>query len=175
MIRILSNIEFQVMSFFFKFRDIIIPPQKILNEIGIRPGFFLLDYGCGPGSFSFAAAELVGKSGKVFALDIHPLAIKKVKKISSQRGYSNIETIYSDCDTGLEDNSMDVVLLFDTIHMLSEPEKILQEIHRILKPKGTLSLTIHRPDKKKAIRKVEQTDFFQFSLEGKQTYNFLKK
>lgn len=175
MTRILANIEFQVMSFFFKFRDILIPPQKILNEIGISPGFFLLDYGCGPGSFSFAASELVGKSGKVFALDIHPLAIKKVKKISSQRGYSNIETIYSDCDTGLGDSSIDVVLLFDTIHMLSEPEKILQEIHRILKPKGALSLTIHRPDKKKAILKVEKTDLFQFSFKGKHTYNFLKK
>ena len=175
MTSILSNIEFQVMNFFFKFRDIIIPPQKILNEIGIRPGFFLLDYGCGPGSFSLAAAELVGKSGKVFALDIHPLAIKKIKNKSSQQGYSNIETIYSDCDTGLGDNSIDITLLFDTIHMLNEPEKILQEIHRILKPEGRLSLTINRPDKKKAIRIVEQTDFFQFSFKGKHTYNFLKK
>jgi ubiquinone/menaquinone biosynthesis C-methylase UbiE len=59
--------------------------------------------------------------------------------------------------------------------MLSEPEKILQEIHRILKPKGALSLTIHRPDKKKAILKVEKTDLFQFSFKGKHTYNFLKK
>ncbi|MCE7743286.1 MAG: class I SAM-dependent methyltransferase [Candidatus Heimdallarchaeota archaeon] len=150
------------------------PPQKILNEIEIKPSFFLLDYGCGPGSFSLAAAEIVGKTGKVFALDIHPLAIKKVKKKSSQQGYSNIEIIHSDCETGLGDNTIDVALLFDIIHMLSEPEKILQEIHRILKPKGRLSLTIHRPDRKKAIRKVEQTDLFQFSFKGKHTYNFFK-
>ena len=80
MTSILSNFEFQFMCFFLKLRDKIIPPQKILNEIGIKPNLILLDYGCGPGSFSLAAAELVGKTGKVFALDIHPLALKKVKK-----------------------------------------------------------------------------------------------
>ena len=172
--RILSNVEFQLMCFFLKFRDKFIPPHKILNEVGIQPGFFILDYGCGPGSFSLAAAQLVGKSGKIFALDIHPLALKKVKKKITQLEYSNIEIINSDCHTGLVDNSVDIALLFDIIHMLSEPEKILKEIHRILKPEGKLSLTIHRPDRKKAIREVEQTDLFQFLFKGKHTYNFSK-
>jgi len=38
--------------------------------------YHVLDYGCGPGSYIKPLLELVGCSGKIFALDIHPLAIK---------------------------------------------------------------------------------------------------
>ena len=67
--RPMSNLHFKVMSFEFKFRDLFLPPRKKLNDVGIRPGFHILDYGCGPGSYSIAAAELVGNSGKVRAED----------------------------------------------------------------------------------------------------------
>jgi ubiquinone/menaquinone biosynthesis C-methylase UbiE len=45
-----------------------------VKEVGIREGFSVLDFGCGPASYVKAVAELVGKSGKIYALDINPLA-----------------------------------------------------------------------------------------------------
>jgi len=72
----MSDSHFKLMSFGYKFRDFFLPRMNVLKEAGIKPGFHVLDYGCGPGGYIIAAAELVGKSGKIYALDIHPLAIQ---------------------------------------------------------------------------------------------------
>lgn len=95
----MSDFHFKLMSFGFKFRDFFKPRKNILEQAGIKPGFHVLDYGCGPGSYLTAAAELVGKSGKIYALDIHPLAIKKVNIIAAKKRLSNVVTINSDCKT----------------------------------------------------------------------------
>jgi ubiquinone/menaquinone biosynthesis C-methylase UbiE len=115
----------------------------LLKEAGIEPGFYILDYGCGPGSYIIPLAELVGTYGKIYALDIHPLAIKEVKKIAPRKGIENIETIKSDCSTGLPDNNVNVILLYDAFHDLSQPDNVLQELHRVLKSYGTLSFSDH--------------------------------
>ena len=72
----MSDISFYFMSFFFKFRDFFSSPIKILEKIGIRSGWNVLDYGAGPGSYSIPAAQLVGPTGKVYAADIHTLGYK---------------------------------------------------------------------------------------------------
>lgn len=58
------------MAFFFSIRDLVKPPENILKETDIRPGDRVLDFGCGPGSYSLAASRLVDESGEVHALDI---------------------------------------------------------------------------------------------------------
>jgi len=68
------NFDFKLMSFGYKFRDFFLPRMNTLKEVGIKPGFRVLDYGCGPGSYIIPLAELAGKSGKIYALDIHPIA-----------------------------------------------------------------------------------------------------
>ncbi|MBW2105401.1 MAG: class I SAM-dependent methyltransferase [Deltaproteobacteria bacterium] len=139
----ISNIHFKFMSFGCKFRDLFRLPKNKLNEIGIKSGFHILDYGCGPGNYSIVAAQLVGNSGKVYALDIHPLGIKIVQEMASDKGITNIENICSDCATGLEDRSIDVVLLYDTFHDLMDPDGVLKELHRILEPNFILSFSDH--------------------------------
>jgi ubiquinone/menaquinone biosynthesis C-methylase UbiE len=107
----------------------------------------VLDFGCGPGSYSIAAAEMVGRSGRVYALDINPLTIKEVQNIASKKKLLNIVTILSDCKTGLEDNRIDIVLLYDVFHHLNSPLDILVEINRVLKPEGILSFSDHHMKK----------------------------
>ncbi|MFC1955588.1 methyltransferase domain-containing protein [Chloroflexota bacterium] len=68
-----------------------------------------------------ALAELVGSSGKIYALDIHPLAIKIVQGIAAKKHLTNVETVCSDCKTGLPDNSVDVVLLYEAQSAIKEP------------------------------------------------------
>ena len=46
------NFAFKTMSFMYKFRDFLAPPEEILKEIEIEQGYNILDYGCGPGSFT---------------------------------------------------------------------------------------------------------------------------
>jgi len=88
----MSAFSFKFMYFILKFRDAFLRPRKILNKIeDIRNGVSILDYGCGPGSFTMVAAEMVGKDGTVIAADIHPLAIKQ--RSASKKGLKNIKTI----------------------------------------------------------------------------------
>ena len=94
-----SNLTFRLMSINFKLRDLFSPPENTLKEVGIKPGDSVLDYGCGPGSYTIAAAQMVGDSGKVYALDIHPFAVRQVQKKAAKKGLNNIETILSDCAT----------------------------------------------------------------------------
>jgi ubiquinone/menaquinone biosynthesis C-methylase UbiE len=155
------------------FRDLGHPPHEKLNEVGIQPGFHVLDYGCGPGSYTITAAELVGMSGKVYALDIHPLAIQRVKKKALKKRLTNIETIQSNCKTRLESNSIDVVLLYDIFHGLSDPESVLQELHRVMKPNSILSFSDHHIKEEEIPSRIPER-LFILERKGKQTYRFLK-
>ena len=56
----MPDTHFKMMAFEFKFRDFFIPRKKILNEVGIERGHTILDYGCGPGSYSITAAKMSG-------------------------------------------------------------------------------------------------------------------
>ncbi|PIU57091.1 MAG: SAM-dependent methyltransferase [Chloroflexi bacterium CG07_land_8_20_14_0_80_45_17] len=162
------------MSFGYKFRDLFLPRMNILKEVGIKPGFHVLDYGCGPGSYIIPLAELVSKSGKIYALDIHPLAIQTVQNIASKRQLTNVETICSDCKTGLPDNSVDVILLYDTFHDLSDPNGVLEELHRVLKPNQILSFSDHHMKENEIVSKVTNEGLFRLSRKGKRTYSFSK-
>jgi len=52
-----SNLGFRLMSLMFCVRDWLRPPTRILQKAGVRPGMAVLDFGCGPGGFSLAAAS----------------------------------------------------------------------------------------------------------------------
>jgi len=171
----MPNFHFKFMSSGYKFRDFFLPRKSILKEVGIKPGFHVLDYGCGPGSYIIAAAELAGKSGKIYALDIHPLAIQRVQNIASRKQQTNVETICSDCKTGLLDNSIDVVLSYDTFHTLSDPNGVLEELHRVLKPNGILSFSDHHMKENEILSNLTNRGLFRLSRKDKRTYRFLKE
>jgi len=171
----MSNFDFQFMSVGYKFRDFFLPRLNMLKEVGIKPGFHVLDYGCGPGSYIMPLAELVGESGKIYALDVHPLAIQKVQDIASKKQLTNVETILSDCQTGLSDNSLDAVLLYDIFHHLSDPDVVLKELHRVLKPDGILSFGDHHMKEKEIVAEVTNSGLFRLLRKGQKAYTFLKK
>lgn len=169
-----SNIAFKGMSVVLKMRDFFRPPAKVVAKVGLKQGYRVLDYGCGTGSLTFAAAELVGQSGKVFALDIHPLAIAKVEETKRKKGVENVETILSDCATGLDAETIDVAMLYGTLHALSEANDVLAEIHRVLMPNGMLSLHDRHMEKEKALSLVEGTGLFKLVSQEKKLFSFEK-
>jgi len=170
-----SNLGFRLMSLSFMFRDMLNPREEVLSEVPIEPGCSVLDYGCGPGSYTIAAARLVGEAGKTYAVDIHPLAIRYVQNRAARQGLTNVATILSGCETGLPDESIDIVLLYDTLHTLSEPGRVLAELHRVLKPGGILSFNDHHlKEENEVIARVTQGGLFRLSGKGKKVYNFVK-
>ncbi|MGQ9585202.1 MAG: class I SAM-dependent methyltransferase [Anaerolineae bacterium] len=168
----MGTLDFRLTSLWFGLRDLLSPPVSVLGEAGIEPGFCVLDYGCGPGSYSLAAAELVGQSGKVYAADINPRALVRVRGIAAKRGLRNVETVHTDCATGLPDGSVDVVLLYDTYHDLEKPDAVLEELHRVLKPGSTLSFSDHHMEEAQILAAVTGRGLFELAGKGRKTYSF---
>jgi ubiquinone/menaquinone biosynthesis C-methylase UbiE len=170
----LAILRFRFMVAVFRLRDWWRPRREVLQEVGIRPGFRVLDFGCGTGSYIRETARLVGESGQVYALDINPLAIEAAKQITARYGLGNVKTILSECATGLPDESVDLVLLCDVWHGLIRPNDVLKELHRVLKRDGFLSFSDHHLSEKRISEGVTEGGLFILAGRGRKTYRFTK-
>ena len=137
----MPGIGFLIMKAVLTVRNLFRKPGRVLHQMGLQKGQSMLDYGCGIGSFTIPAAKTVGDDGTIYALDIHPLAIRAVEKEAKKERISNIKTILSDRGTGLPDESVDIVLLYDVLQMIRDKDKLLEELHRVLKAGGSLFAT----------------------------------
>jgi ubiquinone/menaquinone biosynthesis C-methylase UbiE len=168
----MGRFYFGFKTFMFGIRDSFVSPESVLREVGIGPGECVLDYGCGPGSYALAAAELVGESGKVYALDISPLAVARVEKLAAKKSIANVSTICSACATGLARGGVDVALLYDVLHHLGDAKSVLRELHRVLGPKGRLSVSDHYMREADIVEKVTAGGGFTLTNKGKRSYTF---
>lgn len=155
-----SDIDFKMMSLFFRIRDVFMNPRKLLEKVDIKERQIVLDFGCGSGSYVIPTARMVGENGRVYALDIHPMAIRAVEKKANKEGLTNIRTILSDRDTGLPDESIDVVLLYDTIQSITNKEALLKELHRVTKPNGLLSILVEHIKVEDVVEIAEKDGLF---------------
>lgn len=168
----MSDLRFQGMSLLFGVRDFLRPRGPILQEAGIRPGDQVLDFGCGPGSYTLPAAQLVGDAGKIYALDLQPLALERVAQTAQQRGLENVYTIRSHGPTALPAGTLDVVLLYDVFHLFSQPQTILAELRRVLKPGGRLSVNDHHLQDADIVAGITRSAEFVLAHKGRYTLTF---
>ena len=168
-----SNLAFRIMSFKFRFRDWQNPPIKILQEAGVKAGMTVLDFGCGPGSFSIAAAQLAGPKGLVYAVDIHPLAVKSVQTAANEHGLRNIQTVFSVDLFKIAKNSVDILLLYDILHyFLPEPAPVLVSLHDLLKPNGVLSVSDHHMQDTSIMSAITKDGYYSLAERNRFTYQF---
>ena len=172
--RLQSNLSFRLMALEFQLRDWLRPPVKILQDAGIQSGMSVLDFGCGPGGFTLAASRLVGPEGLVYAVDIHPLALKLVKQAADKQGLKNIQTVLESNLDEVEAASMDIVLLYDVLHCLPHPRWTLMKLNRLLKPKGVLSVSDHHMKEEKLLSTVTGCDFTRLPGNSRWTLQFQK-
>jgi ubiquinone/menaquinone biosynthesis C-methylase UbiE len=170
----LSDLWFKLMALEFRIRDRLRPRMEVVKEVEIKLGFKVLDYGCGPGGYIAPVSELIGQDGRLYALDVMPVALEMVKRLAAKKKLQNVETILSDCKTGLPDKSMDVVLLYDAFHDLKDQDSVLRELYRILKPEGILSFSDHHLNEAEITSKIASQGLFQLLKKGKHTYSFTK-
>lgn len=170
-----SNLDFRFMSLSFKIRDFLRSRCHILEEANIKTCYQVLDYGCGSGSYIMPVIKLIGDIGTIYALDIHPLAVKSVQRLAAKKRLSNVRAILSDVDTGLPPANIDVVLLYDTLHDLDEPAAVFTELNRVLKPEGILSVSDHHLKEDEIISRVRKGGLFKLKSKGKKTLSFSKE
>ena len=120
--------------------------EAFLERIGIGDGQTVLDFGCNEGNYTTTAARIVGETGRVYALDKDKEALDKLVERVRKKRLRNIELLHvkEEQNLPLSPCSVDVVLLYDTLHRGYLPEaaqrrKVLQRIHTVLKPRGLLS------------------------------------
>ena len=135
----IPNVAFRTFSLFASIRDVLAPVGHRLDGFGIKKGSIVVDFGCGPGSYIEWASRTVGATGKVYAIDVHPLAIKSVKAKIRKKNLNNVIPVFS---TGypvdILSQSADVIYALDMFHHVKDGGGFLRELHRLLKPGGTL-------------------------------------
>lgn len=172
-----SNFAFRIISLMHDnpllpiFRN----PYNLLKAAGLKPGQKVLEVGCGPGFFTIPAAKIVGEEGFVYAVDVHPLAIERVKEKIEKEGIKNVTPILANAsNTGLPDRSIDLAFLFGLRYIAGGLVNVIFEIQRILKPGGVLSFEKTRGSEKKLIDEVGKGGFI-YSWKQARIFLFTKE
>ena len=123
--------------------NILIDINLILEKTGTRDKSILADLGCGAsGHFIFPAASIVGKRGKIYAVDILKTVLETINKRIKQENLDNVETIWSDIEvfgaTKIESGSIDTALLMNTLYQSNKRAEIIRESTRMVKKGGKL-------------------------------------
>jgi len=117
------------------------PPARLLAAIGVGVGTRLADIGCGPGFYTLPAAELIGPSGRVYALDVQEPMLARVRQRAAAAGLQSIEALQSqESGLPLPDAAADVVLVANVLHECADRRAFLAEARRILAPGGSLAV-----------------------------------
>jgi tRNA A58 N-methylase Trm61 len=122
-------------------------PEGALDALGIRPGMVVADVGAGTGYMSLRMAKRVGPDGKVYANDLQPEMLRRLRANAAKAGFTNIETVQGEeADPKLPRGQMDLVLLVDVYHEFSKPREMIDKIREALKPDGRLVLLEYRKE-----------------------------
>ena len=114
-----------------------INPKQVIDNLNLKPGMRVADFGCGSGDITILMAKTVGDSGEVFAIDVLISALESVQGKASLENIRNIKTIRSNLEilknSGLDNNSMDLVLLANILFQSKLKKNIIEEAKRVLK------------------------------------------
>ena len=122
-------------------------PERALDALNLKPGMVVADIGAGVGYMSLRLAKRVGPSGKVYANDLQPEMLDRLRQNAAKAGIGNVVTVVGDvADPKLPANTMDLVLLVDVYHEFSQPQQMLRKIRETLKPDGRLVLLEYRAE-----------------------------
>jgi ubiquinone/menaquinone biosynthesis C-methylase UbiE len=143
-------------------------PYNILRSSGLAPGQQVLEVGCGPGFFTTPAAEIVGKCGHIYAIDVNPWAIERVKEKVAEAGITNVSPkLGNAADSHLPDQSLDLAFLFGMPHIAGGRKPLLKELKRIIKPAGTVVLQASKRQEKALYEEISQNGFSAKDRKGR--------
>lgn len=118
-----------------------IKPQNVVAQAGIQPGQTVADFGSGAGFFAISAAQIVGNTGQVLAVDVQQSKLTATHSIASQQGLKNVKVVLADLDqpiTAIAPTTCDVVILASVLHEVHNRPMLLQNAYKVLKTGGCI-------------------------------------
>jgi len=120
-------------------REIAVQKSAIVAAMQLKKGDDVADVGSGTGLFLKPLSEAVGVGGKVYALDIAPAFVERLKERASSEGLQQVEPrLTRPRSVDLPDFSLDAALVCDTYHHFEYPQHVLFSLYDALRPSGKL-------------------------------------
>ena len=149
-------------------------PQEVIAQFDIVPGMSVADFGVGSGHGVEALSRAVGTNGTVFAIDIQKEILNRLRNDLVQKGIGNVEIVWGDIEhprgTKLRDQSVDRVVMTNTMFQLEDKVASITEMTRIMKPDGkvlfvdwTDSFNGMGPAQESVLTKEKATELFEIN------------
>jgi ubiquinone/menaquinone biosynthesis C-methylase UbiE len=122
-------------------------PDDAIRLLKIPKGASVADIGAGSGYMTERLAAAVGPTGRVFANDIQPQMLDRLRRRLERKKIANVTIVQGTIDDpGLPAASVDLELMVDVYHELSQPQTMLRRLREALKPGGRLVLLEYRKE-----------------------------
>ncbi len=122
-------------------------PDVALNVLKIPKGASVADIGAGSGFITERLSARVGPTGRVFANDLQPQMLQILGRRLAQRNITNVTLVQGTIDDPkLDPASVDLEIMVDVYHELSQPQAMLRRLRAALKPGGRLVLLEYRKE-----------------------------
>lgn len=141
--------------------------NQVMDALAITPGRNVADIGAGSGWFTVRAAKRVTETGKVYAVDINPEAIRHIEERAQKEKLPNIRTVAgAEDDPKLPAGSVDAVLMLKTYHEIAKPVELLRNLRAALRPGARVGIIDrdgngenHGVQKKVVLQEAEQAGY----------------
>lgn len=128
-------------------RDVEEDPDRAIDVLKIEKGSTVADIGAGSGYMTVKLAKRVGPQGRVYANDIQQGMLDLLNKRLAKGKITNVSVVLgAQDDPRLPIDTLDLVLMVDVYHELSQPQLMLRHIRASLKPGGRLVLLEYRKE-----------------------------
>ena len=122
-------------------------PDVALNVLKIPKGASVADIGAGSGFITERLSARVGPTGRVFANDLQPQMLQILGRRLARRNITNVTLVQGTIDDPkLDPASVDLEIMVDVYHELSQPQAMLRRLRAALKPGGRLVLLEYRKE-----------------------------